>query len=112
MSTETSSLPDLTRLRETAGRVRRWLDKAAWPLWIEQGIDSDGLFYEQLDFAGRPDLSARRRVRVQGRQLFCFALARASGQPVHLMSGATGQGVPEMLRALQDAITAHRALGR
>ena len=39
------------------------------------------------------------------------ALARASGQSVHLMSGATGQGVPEMLRALQDAITAHRARG-
>ena len=37
------------------------------------------------------------------------ALARASGGPVHLISGATGQGVPEMLRALQDAITRHRA---
>jgi GTP-binding protein len=37
------------------------------------------------------------------------ALARAAGQPVHLMSGATGQGVPQMLRALQDAITRHRA---
>ena len=40
------------------------------------------------------------------------ALSRAAGQPVHLMSGVTGQGVPEMLRALQDAITAHRAAGR
>jgi GTP-binding protein len=37
------------------------------------------------------------------------ALSRAAGQPVHLMSGATGQGVPQMLRALQDAITRHRA---
>jgi GTP-binding protein len=37
------------------------------------------------------------------------ALARASGRPVHVMSGATGQGVPEMLRALQDAITEQRA---
>jgi GTP-binding protein len=37
------------------------------------------------------------------------ALARASGQPVHLMSGVTGQGVPEVLRHLQDAITANRA---
>ena len=36
------------------------------------------------------------------------ALARASGQPVHLMSGATGKGVPEVLRALQNAITANR----
>jgi GTP-binding protein len=37
------------------------------------------------------------------------ALARASGQPVLTVSGATGQGVPELLRALQNAITAHRA---
>jgi GTP-binding protein len=37
------------------------------------------------------------------------ALARATGQSVHLISGVTGQGVPEMLRAMQDTITAHRA---
>jgi GTP-binding protein len=37
------------------------------------------------------------------------ALARASGQDVHLVSGATGHGVPELLRAVQDAITLHRA---
>ncbi len=36
------------------------------------------------------------------------ALAKASGQPVHLISGATGAGVPAMLRALQDAITQNR----
>jgi GTP-binding protein len=36
------------------------------------------------------------------------ALAKASGQTVHLMSGATGQGVPEVLRVLQNAITAQR----
>jgi GTP-binding protein len=36
------------------------------------------------------------------------ALARASGQFVHVISGATGRGVPEMLRALQDAVTQHR----
>jgi len=40
------------------------------------------------------------------------ALARASGQPVLTVSGATGQGVPELLRALQNAITAHRAAQR
>ena len=37
------------------------------------------------------------------------ALARASGRPVHVIAGATGQGVPAILRALQDAITAQRA---
>jgi GTP-binding protein len=33
------------------------------------------------------------------------ALARASGQPVFLLSGATRQGVPEVVQALQAAIT-------
>ncbi len=37
------------------------------------------------------------------------ALARASGSPVMLMSGATGQGVPEVLRALMDRVRAARA---
>ena len=38
------------------------------------------------------------------------ALARkASGRPVMLLSGVTGQGVPEVLRALADAIAAYRA---
>ncbi|HKM64714.1 MAG TPA: GTPase ObgE [Acidisphaera sp.] len=36
------------------------------------------------------------------------ALARASGRPVMVLSGATGQGVPEVLRALQDTITRAR----
>ena len=37
------------------------------------------------------------------------ALQRASGQEVHLMSGATNQGVPEMLRRLMDATHTVRA---
>ncbi len=36
------------------------------------------------------------------------ALARAAGRPVALISGATGQGVPELLRTLQDEITRQR----
>ncbi len=36
------------------------------------------------------------------------ALARAVGRPVALISGATGQGIPELLRQLQTEITAHR----
>ncbi len=34
------------------------------------------------------------------------ALSRAAGAPVMLMSGATGQGVPEVLRALMDRVHA------
>jgi GTPase len=36
------------------------------------------------------------------------ALRKASGRPVFLLSGATGQGVPEVLRTLQNAIHAER----
>ena len=32
------------------------------------------------------------------------ALAKASGRPVMVLSGVTGQGVPEVLRALQNAV--------
>ena len=37
------------------------------------------------------------------------ALAAASGLAVHRLSGATGRGVPEVLRALRAAIDAARA---
>jgi GTP-binding protein len=36
------------------------------------------------------------------------ALRKASGRPVYLLSGATGRGVPELLRVLQDTIHAAR----
>ena len=38
----------------------------------------------------------------------CAALRRASGRPVMLLSGVTGQGVPEVLRTLQGSVTAAR----
>jgi GTP-binding protein len=36
------------------------------------------------------------------------ALRRASGRPVYLLSGATGQGVAEVLRVMQNTIHATR----
>jgi GTP-binding protein len=36
------------------------------------------------------------------------ALRKASGRPVMLLSGATGQGVPEVLHALQSMVQKHR----
>ncbi len=36
------------------------------------------------------------------------ALAKASGRPVLLLSGVTGEGVPEVLRALQNAVNEER----
>ncbi|WP_419730613.1 AGE family epimerase/isomerase [Lichenicola sp.] len=69
-----------TPLQLVADRIRLWFD-AAWPLWLEQGMDGGGLFHEQLDLAGRPDLSPPRRVRVQARQLYAVSRAQAAGYP-------------------------------
>ncbi|MBE7211528.1 MAG: AGE family epimerase/isomerase [Gluconacetobacter diazotrophicus] len=61
------------------GRIRRWLD-TAWRLWIARGVDeTSGLFLESLDAHGRLGGEAVSRVRVQGRQLFCFARALLNG---------------------------------
>ncbi len=80
---------------EAADRVEAWFAQA-WPLWIARGIDPDNrLFVESLDHAGRPDLAAPRRVRVQGRQLHCFSRATAFGHALR----------PELDRTL-DAIAA------
>ena len=68
-----------TGLTEAADRIEQWFAHA-WPLWIARGIDPDNrLFVETLDPAGRPELAAPRRVRVQGRQLHCFSRAIAFG---------------------------------
>ena len=64
---------------EAADRIEAWFAQA-WPLWIARGIDPrNQLFVESLDPAGRADLAAPRRVRVQGRQLHCFSRASAFG---------------------------------
>jgi GTPase len=61
--------------------------------------------------AEKPELIALNKVdAMSAREISSrrAALAKASDQEVHLLSGATGAGVPELLRALQNAITAHR----
>jgi GTP-binding protein len=51
------------------------------------------LALNKIDAMTPTQISSRRR-----------ALAKASGQEVMLVSGVTGQGVPELLRALQDRV--------
>ncbi|MFC0239704.1 AGE family epimerase/isomerase [Rhodopseudomonas telluris] len=52
----------------------------ALPLWSGVGWDDTrGGFVERLDQFGRPDLDATRRVRVQARQIYCFAKAAQCG---------------------------------
>ncbi|RYI24042.1 MAG: GTPase ObgE [Acetobacteraceae bacterium] len=60
----------------------------------------------------KPELVALNKLDAmtpQGRTSRLRALERAVGRPVLLLSGVTGEGVPQALRALQDAITAKRA---
>ena len=50
------------------------------PLWSREGWDaSSGGFVERLDGEGRADRAAPRRVRVQARQIYCFAKAADLG---------------------------------
>ena len=50
------------------------------PLWAGAGWDrTTGGFVERLDREGRADQNAPRRVRVQARQIFCFAKAAHIG---------------------------------
>jgi len=52
----------------------------ALPLWSGEGWDSAaGGFVEKLDSEGRADRAAPRRVRVQARQIYCFAKAAQMG---------------------------------
>src|SRR5450631_3800107 len=50
------------------------------PLWSSEGWDpAAGGFVEKLDIEGRADRAAPRRVRVQARQIYCFAKAARMG---------------------------------
>src|SRR5580700_10692179 len=50
------------------------------PLWSREGWDpATGGFVERLDIEGSADRAAPRRVRVQARQIYCFAKAAQIG---------------------------------
>jgi GTP-binding protein len=80
-------------------------------------VDTWRLVREELNaygggLTGKPEIIALNKADAMSpREISArrTALARASGQPVHVISGATGQGVPEILRVLQDTITRQRA---
>jgi mannose-6-phosphate isomerase len=65
---------------EAVGRSRQWAIAAALPRWSTEGWDSQGeWFIERLSPSGRSDTSAPRRIRVQARQIYCFAKAAHLG---------------------------------
>ncbi len=57
-----------------------WIREAALPFWASRGVDTPrGGFVEDLASDGGPSDPGFKRVRVQGRQLFCFATAALMG---------------------------------
>jgi mannose/cellobiose epimerase-like protein (N-acyl-D-glucosamine 2-epimerase family) len=69
-----SSPPDIV------GSLKSLMIEYSLPLWAGEGWDSAaGGFVEKLDIEGRADRAAPRRVRVQARQIYCFAKAAQLG---------------------------------
>jgi mannose-6-phosphate isomerase len=67
-------LPDILAV------LKSFITEHTLPLWSGEGWDSlNGGFVEKLDFEGRADRAASRRVRVQARQIYCFAKAAQMG---------------------------------
>ncbi len=58
-----------------------WLQDQALPLWTGAGVDfATGTVWEALDHDGAPCADMQRRLRVQVRQAYCFAM---SADPAH-----------------------------
>jgi mannose/cellobiose epimerase-like protein (N-acyl-D-glucosamine 2-epimerase family) len=65
---------------DIVGALRAQMINHALPLWAERGWDEkDGGFVERLTIDGVADRAAPRRVRVQARQIYCFAKAAQMG---------------------------------
>ncbi|HWA21441.1 MAG TPA: AGE family epimerase/isomerase [Caulobacterales bacterium] len=66
-------------LAQRAAAAKGWLLNVAFPLWADKGFDAaTGLFHEKLN-ADLSPAPGPRRVRVQARQIYCFALAGRMG---------------------------------
>lgn len=66
-------------LAQRAAAAKTWLLDAAFPLWADHGFDPQtGIFHEKLN-ADLSPAPGPRRVRVQARQVYCFALAGRMG---------------------------------
>lgn len=66
--------------QDIVGSLKSLMIEHSLPLWSVEGWDSRaGGFVEKLDMEGRADRVAPRRVRVQARQIYCFARAAHLG---------------------------------
>src|SRR5580704_2551472 len=66
--------------KDILGILNTQMIEHSLPLWSRKGWDqSRGGFVERLDMEGRADDLAPLRVRVQARQIYCFAKAAEIG---------------------------------
>jgi mannose-6-phosphate isomerase len=76
----TDAAADQADAGDIVARLKLHMIDHALPLWSGEGWDrSTGGFVERLDQEGRADRLAPRRVRVQARQIYCFAKAAQMG---------------------------------
>lgn len=66
-------------LQRASETLNGWLFEHSLPLWWRQGRIANGAFLEGLTLDGNPVASRISRIRVQGRQLFCFCVAQQLG---------------------------------
>jgi len=69
----------MSALSQQAKRLESWMRDAALPFWDSQARDLDGGWYEHLKLDKSPDADAIRRLRVQARQVYVYALADRLG---------------------------------
>lgn len=68
-----AAMPAFESLSDAAAWYEAWLKRDALPLWASAGVDgARGGFHEALTLEGQPT-GARRRARVQSRQVWVFA---------------------------------------
>jgi mannose-6-phosphate isomerase len=66
--------------QDMVATMRKLMIQHILPLWGGRGWDTQsGGFIDRLDADGEPDLYAPRRLRVQARQVYCFAKAAQLG---------------------------------
>ena len=62
--------------QDAVAQLTEFVRERALPLWADRGWDASlGGFVERLNLDGTPDLEAPRRIRVQARQVYCYAKA-------------------------------------
>ncbi len=77
----------------------------AWRLVREELAAYGGGLADKPELIGLNKSNSMTPRETSGRRA---ALAKASGRPVMVLSGVTGEGVPELLRALQNAVNEER----